>query len=252
MKRMRLQGASLVAPVLLVGLSQPAQAVEIVELLGTGGTATFEQTAGGLNATYINIDDFDIGLGFENDGCIYTAAGGFPGDACVTYSVTLNLTNNTDTPWTDFHLRVGYGGLWTDGNGDYPLLAGEEAFDQSNGFDQPLEFSNINLGGTAIPGTGDEDEANLGIFDVGIDWIFGTPIAINTGVALGFDVILGDVTGQTSWNTDFFGYPPDNPNGYALTARLYPTIAAVPEPGILALFAAGLVGLGFARRRHLH
>jgi hypothetical protein len=36
---------------------------------------------------------------------------------------------------------------------------------------------------------------------------------------------------------------------YGVVLRQIPSIAAVPEPSIIALFAAGLFGIGFARRR---
>lgn len=250
-----------------IAFAHSAHAVVIDSVVGTGGTALADEPpvvifgneaegAGGVRATFDEVGNFDIGLGFVNDGCTY-GDGGFA-ESCVSYSVSLELTNGTDTDWTDFHLRVGYGGLWTDGNDDYPLFD-EGTFDQSDGVDQPLLFSAISAGGSAIQGTpGDEngeEPPTLGIFDVGIDWIFDETIAVGDSVLLSFSVILGDVTGQTNWNTDGYGYPPDSANaqgGYVLTARLYPTIAppaAVPEPGTLALFAAGLAGFGVARRR---
>jgi hypothetical protein len=36
---------------------------------------------------------------------------------------------------------------------------------------------------------------------------------------------------------------------YTIALRQIPTTGAVPEPSIVALFAAGLFGIGFARRR---
>ncbi len=41
----------------------------------------------------------------------------------------------------------------------------------------------------------------------------------------------------------------DCPVEYVIALRQRPTTGAVPEPSIIALFAAGLFGIGFARRR---
>ena len=97
--------------------------------------------------------------------------------------------------------------------------------------------------GTAVAGT-----LNDAAIDYSLTW---TPITVPFGVGGSFDISLDNVS---------FSCNPSNDIQCPATKTLMATIklrsepdetTAMPEPGALALFGLGLVGLGMARRRSM-
>jgi hypothetical protein len=176
---------------------------------------------------------------------------------CIGFSAMAKaIPISYDFTWTGDN-NLSMIGMFTgeDANMDHILRARdlEISFLMFEGFDDgtsigvtspPLSFStgfNFNFdleAGTFLDGRSSGEEGNGQFWNPrgdGLGFLDGTGFA---GFRLGGKTYLG-----CSTDTDPINCSTDNPQIYTAT------IKSVPEPSILALFAAGLFGIGFARRR---
>jgi len=140
-----------------------------------------------------------------------------------------DITNNTGVTWTDFHMSlVGFSNF-----GSYKFM----------------QFGDVGPSGIYTgPGTATFTDLN------------GDTLNLNDGMTIdGLSIANGSVL---SFTVDIFGGVPEGLTSFEIWAE--PSVAStgsgsgsgtgtgqVPEPASLALFAFGLAGLGFVRRRRM-
>ena len=140
------------------------------------------------------------------------------------------IFNNTFIDWTDYHLELGYVDIGDCGNlndCDYEFITPTSELyflGQLNS-----AFDNENHMPDDYPNTLWLDDGIVPDYDY-----FQMLVGIN----------IPDVSEATPEGALY-----DCRDCYTFALRQTPTTGAVPEPSIIALFAAGLFGIGFARRR---
>ena len=161
-----------------------------------------------------------------------------------------NILNNTGITWTDYHLELGYASITINDTGRECDAVGLGCFDYdfiTPAVDDTGLYFTIFGGGeqfASVSSMPEGDHPNMIWFDDGT-------VPSGDELYLFSDFALPDVDGEYIPEEALFTFEGEGTlSGYAVVLRQTPTTgAAVPEPSIIALFAAGLFGIGFARRR---
>jgi hypothetical protein len=174
----------------------------------TCGTASSRGT-GDISKTFLGICNLDIVFTVRNSGELRTE------------DFMESVVNSMGPPWTDFHMRLGFG------TGDLfvPMPAGCVSFkNPTNATSTPFK-----LDGTS---------------PTGIDWGGGPTLDSNGSFTFALNV-----PDRTSNMCTSLPSSPDNRPGYQFTLRETPT--TVPEPVTILLFSTGLAGVIIKTRKRL-
>lgn len=194
----------------------------------TGGTGTGFSGLGGdaiqSNQSDVNIFSGNVTGGFK------VAGGGFGGDALDMQDGTLNIAGgtvkggDTDADFGGTTLKLGnVFGTITGGT----FLVGQGGFSDGD---------LISAGGGVLDIFG-------GMFEAGENFVLAAGAVINV---YGMGLMLSDPTNGVLTGTLADGNS-INVN-YSLFSGAVINLIEIPEPGMLALFGVGLIGLGLARR----
>jgi hypothetical protein len=158
------------------------------------------------------------------------------------------ITNNTGITWTDYHLELGYASITIKDTGRECDAVGLGCFDYDfitpTDGDTGLYFTEYG-GGDPFNEASDMPEGHPNMI-----WFDDGTVESGESFYVYSDFALPDVDGEYIPEEALFNFEGEGSfSGYAVVLRQTPTIGAVPEPSIIALFALGLFGLGFARRR---
>ena len=153
------------------------------------------------------------------------------------------IYNETGITWTDYHLELGYA-LPNDGT-ECAALGYGQCFDYDfitpTDGDTGLYFSEYG-GGDPFNEVSDMPEGHPNMI-----WFDDGTVESGENFYVYSDFILPDYEDVPDYARYSCG---EGGDCYAVVLRQSPSIgASVPEPSIIALFALGLFGLGFARRR---